>query len=750
MVSRRDPIVSLFRPGYRSKLLYNATPVGQADAARVHAFEQAGQTFELISFRGTSSEAITELRRGADPLDGAGVSEHDPLPFRRAYANRLRRVKVEADRISDQSGNLDSLLWRLRTGIEFLDPGGGKLIGTGRLIFVMLLLATTCGPISSGQAYELRTHGEITREAYRSSLGMSSYLQSVGIAQSDAFDLASRTIPESLAQFENTGTAQDWVIEGVIREDDFSRSVIGIIFGCVQPLNPPSQLDRVFNHFLDVQRAGRGLSVGVNLGLPASDWALGRQGRGSGPSQNQFSLPDVRDYQYQSFTASSREAREKNTALMLRGLGHVLHVLEDMAQPQHTRNDPHADCADGVNWLVGGHSWYEDYIEAKALGRPFRALNDPGPLVLGGYPAVPTRPYQDFFSEGGLSGLADFSSRNFLSAGTNLGGTSTPCTGLMEPPCEPAAYLQDDIVYSVATLKGRVTAALTFYARDLLDKVTNKPIQKVKLTSRSLWDEHLAKVGKSPKFTLNRFNYDAMADVLLPRAVGYAVGFLDTFFRGSVGGAFEQQSLTISGSTEAMDGTFRVLYDTDDGTRRELASWVLRIEANTTSPVLHTAALPQDAAPGTPCWLIFRGQLGWEQNAVAGSRIACPYSCCARVASGGAMVRLPLRDLLRVPELPLRDDQSSARWPCARQQLPLLPGFDEHELQLLAQGYPRRRTTPERENRASPLRTDSGVPNPAGSRHGPGDGLVAGYGQLLQRIPEEVVGIDPRSYGRSG
>jgi hypothetical protein len=496
--------------------------------------------------------------------------------------------------------------------------------GAWRRLFPGIMVIVAMLTCESGFAYELRTHGEITRQAFHDSELLAAYLAAIGLHETDRFDLAARTPPRQLANFANAGTAQDWMIEGAIREDDVSKSILGIVFGCVQPENPPSQIDRVFNHFLDVQRAGRGLSVGVNLGLPASDWALGRQGRGDGSNQNQFSLPDVREYQYRSLTAPSGQAREKNTALMFRGLGQVLHILEDMAQPQHTRNDPHADCADGLSWLVGGHSWYEDYIETKALGLPFRTLNDPGTLPLAGYPAVPPQPYQDFFSNGGLGGLADFSSRNFLSAGTNLGGSATPCAGLTQPPCEPAAYVEGDIVYSVTTLKGKITAALTFYARDLLDRMTGQRIETVKLTSRSLWDEHLEKLGKRPKFALNRFNYDAMADILLPRAVGYAAGFLDTFFRGSVGGAFEQQNLTISGSAEVMDGTFRVLYDTDDGTRRELASWALRIEPDATSPALPTPTLPADAAPGMPCWLIFRGQLGSEPDAVAGSRIACP------------------------------------------------------------------------------------------------------------------------------
>jgi len=497
--------------------------------------------------------------------------------------------------------------------------------GVGRLLSgIIVALAIFMNDLGFG--YELRTHGEITRQAFHESALLAAYLDTIGVQETDRFDLAARTPPGQLANFVNAGTAQDWMIEGAIREDDFSKSILGTIFGCIQSENPPSQMDRVFNHFLDVQRGGRGLSVGTTLGLPASDWALGRQGRGSGSSQNQFSLPDVRDYQYQSLTASSTQAREKNTALMFRSLGQVLHVLEDMAQPQHTRNDPHADCSDSVNWLLGGHSWYEDYVEARVLGQPFQKSATPPALALDSYGAVPIRSYPEFFSDSGLRGLADFSSRNFLSAGTNLGGSATPCTGLPDPPCEPTAFARESINYSAPTLKGVVTARLTFYVRDVLDRITNSSIPMVRQTSRSLWDEHLRSVGKREKFTLNRFNYDAMAEILLPRAVGYAAGFLDTFFRGYVGGSFEEQNLTISGSTEAMDGTFRVLYDTDDGTRRELASWALRIEPDASSPALSTPTLPADAAPGMPCWLIFRGQLGSEPDAVAGARIACPQA----------------------------------------------------------------------------------------------------------------------------
>jgi hypothetical protein len=493
---------------------------------------------------------------------------------------------------------------------------------TRRVLVSWISLALSWLP-AKASAYELRTHGEITRHAYDASDNLRIYLEQIGISQTHAFAPNEATPRALLAGFVNTGTALDWMMEGAIREDDFSKSIMGTIFGCVQPENPPSQIDRVFNHFLDVQRAGRGLSVGTNLGLPASHWALGLQGRGVGPGQNQFSLPDVREYQYQSLTASSLEARDKNTALMFRGIGQVLHVLEDMAQPQHTRNDPHADCADGVSWLVGGHSWYEEYIEAKVLGRPFRSLNDPGTLVFGGYPIVPTGSYQDFFSGPGLSGLADFSSRNFLSAGTNFGGSANPCAGLTEPPCELAAYLLRDIVYSINTLKGTLTAALTFYARDVLDRITNQQVPTVSLSSRSVWDQHLEKIDKRPKFTLNRFNYDAMADILLPRAVGYAAGFLDRFFRGVTYVSMDDRSFVISAGGEAMEGTFELFHERD-GNRSRLASWTLSIEAEGASPSLQVPRLPPEEGAASFCWLIFRGRLGDEPDAIAASPTGCP------------------------------------------------------------------------------------------------------------------------------
>src|SRR6185312_3371323 len=54
------------------------------------------------------------------------------------------------------------------------------------------------------------------------------------------------------------------------------------------------------------------------------------------------------------------------------------------------------------------------------------------------------------------------------------------------------------------------------------------------LTTLSVWDDFLKKKSLAPKFSLNRLNYDAMADLLLPRAVAYSAGLINFFFRGQI------------------------------------------------------------------------------------------------------------------------------------------------------------------------------------------------------------------------
>src|SRR2546426_598102 len=71
---------------------------------------------------------------------------------------------------------------------------------------------------------------------------------------------------------------------------------------------------------------------------------------------------------------------------------------------------------------------------------------------------------------------------------------------------------------------------VTFFGNNLADLATGQPISNPRMTTYSLFDLDLLTAGKKEVFSLNRFNYDNQAALLLPRAVGYSAGLLNYFF----------------------------------------------------------------------------------------------------------------------------------------------------------------------------------------------------------------------------
>ena len=57
---------------------------------------------------------------------------------------------------------------------------------------------------------------------------------------------------------------------------------------------------------------------------------------------------------------------------------------------------------------------------------------------------------------------------------------------------------------------------------------------EVPLTSFGLWDQFMTAQGLNPAYTLTKTTYDAMAGLLIPRAVAYSAGLLNYFCRGQM------------------------------------------------------------------------------------------------------------------------------------------------------------------------------------------------------------------------
>jgi hypothetical protein len=121
-----DPVISLYRAGYRAKLLYNAAPVEQPHKAQMRAFQETGVTFTMDPLQAsTPKDTVTALWEAAEPLDGGNVSQHDPESIRLIYVRRWRRIRTEAEQLP-RIPEVQHLLSQLEKTIQIFAPGGGR------------------------------------------------------------------------------------------------------------------------------------------------------------------------------------------------------------------------------------------------------------------------------------------------------------------------------------------------------------------------------------------------------------------------------------------------------------------------------------------------------------------------------------------------------------------------------------------------------------------------------------------------
>jgi hypothetical protein len=181
-----------------------------------------------------------------------------------------------------------------------------------------------------------------------------------------------------------------WLARGAVREDDSIFEADKI------PQDDPwltgnLTLDnRPLHHFFDPynNRALDILDARITPALlqKSPNWALGVTDFANGLNtpntsrRNHFTIVDAREAMWRALTlkrkfngaiedidTSSNTAQQKEEirkaywATTFRAIGSVLHHIQDMAQPQHTRNDPHAgdNYGEGQGGLLGHKSFYE-------------------------------------------------------------------------------------------------------------------------------------------------------------------------------------------------------------------------------------------------------------------------------------------------------------------------------------------------------------------------------------------------------
>lgn len=360
---------------------------------------------------------------------------------------------------------------------------------------------------------------------------------------------------------------------------------------------------RPINHFYDPYR-GRALTVPLAYASP--DWALEDQGAISGGVQ-EFSYRHALDYFQFALKAPTKQTRDQNWGKLFESLGHVIHHVQDMAQPQHVRNDAHLDKA-----VIGDRSLYESCTNT-AIANPLDPSGCGSPLAVPEYGSV-TFPWgRDFWTtlqSGGDSygrgrGMADFTNRNFVSKDTNFqlkNGQAAVNDNSDYPLPMPAGFhaktLEElgapNAAETCERLKNNPRARgvpnakceIEFYATDIYDAYTATSSTNDRASSLSIFDQYLElrenfQGYKTDRlFTLNRFNYAAAHPFLISRAVAYSAGLINHFFRGrmELGSADAEDGqirIEIKNTSEAGNafgpGTFTMYYDSSGGTRKALA-----------------------------------------------------------------------------------------------------------------------------------------------------------------------------------
>ena len=361
-----------------------------------------------------------------------------------------------------------------------------------------------------------------------------------------------------------------WLMYGAIREDDNPSedppTPQDISPGLLRPLN------HFFDPFLNRPLTVPGLALLEGDVHTNPDWAIGAFDSFADPNRpepqrkNHFTVMDAREAMFRALTlltyngtgypeiaknidiATRQQWRQAYWATTFRALGHVLHLNQDMAQPQHTRNEPHAGspCAPQTTACLAGHtSIYEKYIKARTLQQttfnslaPFNVqVNIPAaPLEIGVYPIPAFANYSDYWSTSvGTAaapgkGLADYSNRGFFTAAKNFDSTEYPY-----PSRDPSRYVVAG--FTPARWDGSPATDPTptyVYYGEVADDWQQTTSANIPLTTYSIWDQFIRTRTANPAYSLNRLNYDAMASLLLPRAVAYSAGLINFFFRGRI------------------------------------------------------------------------------------------------------------------------------------------------------------------------------------------------------------------------
>jgi hypothetical protein len=452
-------------------------------------------------------------------------------------------------------------------------------------------------------------------------------------------------VPEGIDGKINSLEIFAWLGEGGIQED--------------LPEGLTIPYARSFNHFHDplTNQGFSDLSGVEQLDIKSSViWSqlpIGEQYFGD------YSWHDVRNYFYLALTTPEKQERDEHFSDMFRGLGQLMHLVEDASVPDHTRNDAHvfrypyekwAKANIGFNPSTEKITIAEEPLEINNIQSNFFAhtylLQTPGDFAGAEVPiahfidtnqySTATDPAVTLAQIDGFSsiGLSEYTNANFLSADKMCGDYPYPkaehCEIRMEnPPDDGLPDLDRKYLSSTNGHPGEqlehlaVVSYVNYYREQYFPHITTAYL----------------KLGLDPAC------HKEYAQKLIPKAVGYAAGFIKYFFRGDINLILDQENNDLgyvieNNSEEEISGNFKLYYDAADGFRKMIWSRDFTLESKQSTTGGNRSenisfGVEEDAEEPGRFILAFKGTLGQEIKpdnpddssrigAVAGQVVASP------------------------------------------------------------------------------------------------------------------------------
>jgi len=396
-----------------------------------------------------------------------------------------------------------------------------------RMKVIVTLLATSTFLFGWGE----RTHRALTSKAISFSvLGQYDFIKKLGLTHNNLtpLGLSDRTL-----------ICSEWMLDGAEKEDE-SRTLSVI-------------MARSDNHFHDPMKEFQNANltdVEFTDGSPFSAvvWAQNYVCQSNYP-EGDNSWKKARDSFHSGLTTSILSERKHYFAQMFKALGHQVHLIQDMAVPDHVRNDSHPmnsvfnelftkyngsyRCIEG--WAlhnagkVDGYASSplfpnDDYLNNLTLEmvenlEPISRLSDINVFI-----DIPLSPIKD-------QGLAEYTNSNFFSEDTTWFSNDWWC--LHGPK-------------HVYPFPSKIHINLIEEDREIPILGGTYKAKYFKKTNEGEDVQHLLRGDFLDGGFLDDRCHEEYASKLVPRAVGYSAALLNYFFRGQIEVALPEEGIYAS------------------------------------------------------------------------------------------------------------------------------------------------------------------------------------------------------------